>query len=293
MPSLHRRSFLHAGSLFLSTSLLSTGEIVAACTEATTMRAGLITDLHYADKPAAGSRHYRQTPEKLKAAGQVFRQEKIDQLIELGDLIDAAPSVSDEMSYLEVINDQLTELCGQRRYVLGNHCVDTLKKSEFLDTVGQEASYGSVQLEGAHLIFLDACFRSDGEPYQRRNFEWTDANIPEQELKWLEKDLESADGSVVVFAHQRLDVDNHYGVKNQRAVRRILEKSGKVRAVFQGHSHSNDLKVHNGIPYVTLVAMVEGESLQSNGYSVLRFHSNHSIELTGWEKQKSHRWLQP
>jgi len=54
---------------------------------------GLVTDLHYADKPAAGSRHYRESLGKIVEAGEQFEKDKPDFIVELGDLIDAADSV--------------------------------------------------------------------------------------------------------------------------------------------------------------------------------------------------------
>ena len=118
----------------------------------------------------------------------------------------------------------------------------------------------------------------------------TDANVPAAELEWLQSDLKSNKKPVIVFAHQRLDVRNSHGVKNNADVRKILESSSKVRAVFQGHSHQNDLKEINGIHYCTLVAMIEGSGHTNNGYSVLELESNGTIRLTGFRKQKSHKW---
>ncbi len=80
---------------------------------------------------------------------------------------------------------------------------------------------------------------------------------PTAELDWLEADLETA-GPTIVLAHQRLDVDTNVAVKNAAAVRERLEKSGRVLAVFQGHSHENDYSDLHGIHYCTLAAMVEG-----------------------------------
>lgn len=136
--------------------------------------------------------------------------------------------------------------------MLGNHCVGTLKKDEFLGGVEQEKSHYSFDRGGFHFVVLDSCFRGDGEPYGRKNFKWTDANIPAAELEWLKADLKATDKPVIVFAHQRLDVSNNHGVKNNADVRKILEASSSVLAVFQGHSHKNDLKEIGGIHYCTL-----------------------------------------
>ena len=151
--------------------------------------------------------------------------------------------------------------------MLGNHCVHTLTKQEFLDGVEQKKSYYSFDVGDFHFVVLDSCFRSDGEPYGRKNFEWTDPNIPAAEVEWLSADLKSTAKTTVVFAHQRLDVSNHYGVKNSAEVRNVLEASGNVLAVFQGHSHKNDPNEIGGIHYCTLVAMVEGSGAENNGYS--------------------------
>ena len=100
----------------------------------------------------------------------------------------------------------------------------------------------------------------------------------------------ASDRPVIVFAHQRLDVQNNHGVKNSAEVRKILESSGNVLAVFQGHSHQNDVKEIGGIHYCTLVAMVEGSGEESNGYSVMAVEPDGTIQVTGFRKQKSYGW---
>ena len=67
--SMQRRAFLRDGALVLTAGLASSSLLEAEDNELS-VRFGLITDLHYADKPPAGSRYYRETPEKLaEAAG--------------------------------------------------------------------------------------------------------------------------------------------------------------------------------------------------------------------------------
>lgn len=286
---LGRRAFLKHGTLVLTAASLSSSKLLAD-NEAPSMRVGLITDLHYADKAPAGTRHYRETLTKLEEAARQFKQEKPTFLVELGDLIDAADSVDVEQKYLKTINREFSAIGKNRHYVLGNHCVDTLKKEEFLGGVEQEKSYYSFDRGGFHFVVLDSCFRSDGKPYGRKNFKWTDANIPAAEIEWLEADLKATDKNVVVFAHQRLDVSNNHGVKNNVDVRKVLEASGKILAVFQGHSHQNDLKEIGDIHYCTLVAMVEGSGIESNGYSLMDIEPNGTIRLTGFRKQKDYKW---
>ncbi len=289
-----RRAFIRNGSMIL----LGAG---VGCSNVPTLfavepnakrqtRVGLVTDLHYADKPPAGSRHYRETLVKLEEAAARFHEDQPDFVVELGDFIDAADSVEVEKKYLQRINKDFTVLPGKKHYVLGNHCVHTLTKGEFLEGVGQQKSYYSFDQGGYHFVVLDSCFRSDGTPYGRKNFQWTDPNIPEEQVEWLRADLQAAGGKTIVFAHQRLDVSNHYGVKNCQQVRRVMEESGKVIAVFQGHSHKNDYNEIAGIHYCTLVAMVEGAGTENNGYSTMDLFEDGSIRIAGHRKQETYRW---
>ncbi len=286
---LGRRAFLQQGTLVLAAASLGSKKLLGA-EGAQDLRVGLITDLHYADKATAGNRYYRQTLEKLEKATEQFQQAELTFAVELGDLIDSVDSVDLDLGYLKTIDGRFSAICQDRHYVLGNHCVETLKKEEFLNEVAQERSYYSFDRGGVHFVVLDSCFRSDGVPYGRNNSQWTDANIPAAELEWLEADLVAVDKPVIVFAHQRLDVSNNHGVKNNAAVRQILESSERVLAVFQGHSHQNDLKEIGGIHYCTLVAMVEGEGVENNGYSVLEIKTDGTLVLSGFCKQMSRDW---
>ena len=286
---LGRRAFINNGMLVLASASLSPGKLFAG-EVSSRLRVGLVTDLHYADKPPAGTRHYRESLAKLQEAAIQFKRDEPAFLVELGDLIDAADSVKVEQRYLKTVNREFSAICGDRHYVLGNHCVDTLKKEEFLGEVEQEKSFYSFDRGGYHFVVLDSCFRADGVPYARKNFEWTDANLPPAELEWLEADLNATDKPVIAFAHQRLDVSNHYGVRNNADARKILESSGKVLAVFQGHSHQNDINEIGGIHYCTLAAMVEGSGDQNNGYSLMEIEANGTIRLTGFRKQNNYKW---
>lgn len=286
----NRRAFIQNGILLLTAGATADVTPLFAEEKADTLRIALVTDLHHADKPPAGTRFYRETIGKLEEAAAQFQKDQPTFAVELGDLIDAADSPEVELQYLKTVNNVFSSISKDRHYVLGNHCVDMLTKAEFLEGVGQKQSYYSFDRGGFHFIVLDSCFRSDGQPYGRKNSIWTDANIPTTELKWLEADLKATDKKSVIFAHQRLDVSDNHGVKNSPEVRGILEASGKVLAVFQGHSHQNDLKDIGGTHYCTLAAMIEGSGATNNGYSSIEIGRDGSIRLQGHRRQTSHDW---
>jgi len=285
-----RRSFLQAGGCLVLAGAQAAECPAHAADAAAELRIGLVTDLHYADKPAAGSRHYRETPAKLAEAAEKLADERIDVLVALGDLIDSIDTVPGELRNLELIHKQLAGIGEKQHFVLGNHCVDRLTKNEFLSVVGQEQSSYSFDHSGFHFVILDACFRADGEPYGRQNFKWTDANIPRSQIEWLEADLAAATTPVIVFAHQRLDEAKSHSVRNAAEVRKTLEQSGRVLAVFQGHSHYNSLQDLDGIHYCTLAAMVEGSGPGANAYGVLRISGDGTIRVQGFQQQKGYDW---
>lgn len=254
------------------------------------LRIGLVTDLHYADKPAAGSRHYRLAVERLERAVEAFDRAAVNAIVELGDLVDAADSVETELGYLKRINATLARAKAPRHYVLGNHCVDTLTKEQFLGGVGQEKSFFSFDLAGHHCVILDACFRADGKPYGAKNAQWDDANLSAGQLEWLAADLAATKLPTLVFVHQRLDATTKYAAKNAADARKILEASKKVLAVFQGHEHKNDHKEIGGIHYATLAALVEGGAKKDNAFAVLDVFAEGKLRVEGFAKQASYDW---
>ena len=94
----------------------------------------------------------------------------------------------------------------------------------------------------------------------------------------------------IVQAHQRLDATRQHSVRNAEAVRKVLEGSGKVACVFQGHSHQNDLQEIAGIHYCTLAAMVEGSGDENSAYARLDVLPGGSLSVAGFVKQKAYQW---
>lgn len=277
-----RRAFLRGG--VLSLAALGSGRLPGEDVKPL-FRAGLMTDLHYADKPPTKTRFYREATAKLDEAVEVFNREAVAFVVELGDFIDQAPSVEQEAAWLATMESHYAALKMPRHYVLGNHCVTTLTKAEFAAATKATGGHASFDHGGVRFLLLDACFRADGTPYGRNNFHWKDTCLPPAELAWLEAELKAAPGPVVVCAHQRLDGDKAHAVSNAAEVRALLEKSGKVTAVFQGHSHKNDYQQIQGIHYTTLVAMVEGSGAENSGYAMLEVLPDGALRVQGFRQQ--------
>lgn len=286
-----RRAFLHRGALALASAAGASAAVRRLLgreekAEDPSLRIGVLADVHYADKPASGNRAYRESIPRIREAVKRFAERKAEIAIELGDFIDEAETPEGELAQLKAIEAELAAFPGERYHVLGNHCIWTLTKEEFLGAVGAREAHHSFDRGGFHLVVLDACYRSDGVPYGRRNNEWTDADVPPAEREWLAEDLAKTDKRAIVFIHHRLDVDTGYAIRSAAAVRKILESSGKVIAVFQGHNHLNDHREIGGIHYVTLAAMVEGSGKESGAHGILEAYRDGSLLLDGYHEQE-------
>ncbi|MGC4045087.1 MAG: metallophosphoesterase [Armatimonas sp.] len=256
------------------------------------LRIALMTDIHYADTNPRCNRFYRESIFKVREAVNVLRPRMPHVAVHLGDLIDG-PQRRDslaEIQNLRTIEAEFRRLAPFRSYVLGNHCLNTMAKGQYLATVGQRKSYFSYDMGGWHIVVLDGCFREDGAAYAPGQFTWNNSEVPEPQREWLEADLARTNRPTVVFCHQRLDMEGNaqMGVHSSQIVRQILRRSGKVKAVFMGHSHANELKVIDGIPYATLRAMVEGSGPTNSGYSLLTLRNNGTVFLEGFRGHAFH-----
>ena len=294
-----RRTFLRsavtvaAGTTLASLSC-APAERAPSFSNLSSVRFGVVTDCHYADADPAGTRFYRQSLGKLSECVARMNAERVGFLIELGDFKDQnrPPVESRTLAYLREAEEVFRGFSGPRYHVLGNHDMDSLSKSQFLENVENSGidpgrSYYSFDVPGLHCIVLDANYRTDGGDYDQGNFDWTDANVPPHELEWLRQDLAAAKGRVVVFIHQLLDGKGPVYVKNAPEVRQILQESGRVLAVFQGHHHEGAYSRIEGIHYYTLKALVEGDGRDSNAYAIVEMQRDGNLIVTGYHKAVS------
>ena len=258
------------------------------------VRFGIVTDCHYADADTLGTRYYRESLDKLAECVKLMNPERVDFLIELGDIKDqnSPPVEQRTLSYLQAIEKVFQGFNGPTYHVLGNHDMDSISKIQFLTHVENTNiksghSYYSFDLNSLRCVVLDANYRADGTDYDHGNFDWTDANIPSEELDWLREDLAAAPGPVIVFIHQLLDGTGSLYVNNAADVRQILQSSGKVLAVFQGHHHLGSYSNIAEIHYYTLKALVEGSGPENNSYAITEVHPDSSIAITGYRKAVS------
>lgn len=219
--------------------------------DAPQLRLGLVTDLHYDGSAVRMNRLY--------SAITSLNRGNADALVLMGDLIDGHSEFSARRLLKEV-----AALCGSFSgplyYMPGNHDLDHLSKEGFFRGLGYAGNPAGFHfpMAGYDVVCIDGCFSPDGREYDRGNFEWQEACVPHEQLIWLKDYLSGCSKPVIAISHQRVDLGCTHAVQNHEAVRDVLRASGRVRAVFQGHQHADDLRVIDDIPYYTLSAFRDG-----------------------------------
>ncbi len=255
---------------------------------------GMVSDAHYANAEPIGSRYYKDSVPKMTECVSLMNEKKVDFLVELGDFKDEGKPANekDTLKYLKTIEGVYGKFIGPRFHVLGNHDADSISKEQFLfivENTGIErtSKYYSFDSGHLHFVVLDANYMADGSDYDHGNFDWTDCNIPREELAWLKKDLASTSRPTIAFVHQQLDGEGSHYIRNAAEVRLILQKSKKVLAVFQGHNHAGHYSHLEGIHYYTLKAMVEGAGKENSSYAIVEVDDKQNILVSGYRRANS------
>lgn len=234
------------------------------------MKIGLFSDPHYCDADEiGGGRRPRLSLNKIKEAMEAFKKEKVSCCFCLGDLTDNAHTETKETArqnlnlVMEIINSYGIPF----NLVLGNHDCLTLNRNDYKNENIHTPPY-IFETEKYNFIALDGNFRSDFRHFDEAGVVWDDSNLPPEQIEFLHKALLDSQKECVVLIHENLDptVQYQHIVKNAQEVREIIKNSGKVKMVIQGHYHEGSQRVIDGILYLTLEAMCQGEK---NSYKII------------------------
>lgn len=222
----------------------------------------LISDLHFGPETYHRGKLRKLTREgpKLAKAFVERMNESVspDLVVNLGDDIEDESREADLARYLEcqaILRQANAELVN----VAGNHDTIYLTRDDIAAAWKHEGQlHYSIDRHGFHIVVLHTFERKD-----------VDVRVPHAQLEWLAADLQKTDLPVVVLMHHSASEQDlgdsfwfhgvpHLALVKERAeLRSILEASGKIRVVVNGHVHRNHLDVIRGIPYVTIQSLIE------------------------------------
>jgi Icc protein len=226
------------------------------------VRFAVITDVHFG--PLA---HFDGKLRKLShEAGGLTREfvdrmnhvERPDLVLSLGDIVEDESREADLARYREYLSI-LGALDAPVLHVAGNHDQINLSEDDLRALWGHEGPlHYSWDFGGVHFAVLNTLETKD-----------VCVRLPDEQLAWLERDLAASSAPVVVVTHHPTSDQDLTGnrwferaphicrVAERKKLRAIVEASGKVVLVVNGHAHWNHFDLIGGIPYVTVQSLIE------------------------------------
>jgi len=226
------------------------------------VRFALITDVHFGTPASFGGKLRKLSHEAGRLTerfvARMNETERPELVINLGDVIEDSGLEADRENYRRFV-DILSGLDAPVLHVAGNHDTVHLAAAD-LKALWSHAGalYYSRDVAGVHFAVLHTEEIKD-----------VAVRLPDEQLEWLKSDLARASFPVVVLMHhpasEMVLTGNRWfenaphicRVAERRKLRAVIEASGKVVAVFNGHVHWNHLDVIAGIPYVTVQSLIE------------------------------------
>jgi predicted phosphodiesterase len=253
-------------------------------------RVGIIADAQFCDQDMMMGRYYRISLEKLHTAVDTFNAQKVDLVVNLGDLVDGRlesfPTVLREIDRLEM----------PVHHLLGNHEfweVPFHSQAGVLDSLGLASGYCDLELPGWRFLLLDgtdlaaysqgahrelteeAELCRDGLAGQSNAALWNGA-IGESQLAWMEwhlRDAEARGERVALFCHFPITPPGHpMTLWNDAELRILLSRHPPVKAWFAGHSHTGGYRFLEGIHHLTFGGMLM--TADSNSFAILDFYED-------------------
>ena len=228
------------------------------------MKIRLFTDVHYCHaEHLCKTRRPLLSMGKLRETMECFKENKVDVCVCLGDLTDNPKDSTKEetLSCLGEVMDIINSYNMPFLLVPGNHDYLMMTADQLSEAVGCQIPPYSIKFKECTLIVLDANYRESGNRFDVEGVKWTDSNLPPSQLEFLKNELEKAQNECIVLVHECLSplVEERHIIKNANKAREIIIDSQKVKTVISGHYHKGGDHNIDGVRYLTLPAMCEGE----------------------------------
>jgi len=198
--------------------------------------------------------------------------ERPDLVVNLGDVVEDESPEQDLERYREFLS-AVSALSAPLLHVAGNHDQIHLTPDDLRSLWSHTGPlHYSRSFGEATFVVLNTLETKD-----------VAVRLPAEQLAWLERELARASRPVVVLMHHPSSEQDLTGnrwfakaphicrLAERRELRRVIEASGKVVAVFNGHAHWNHLDVIRGIPYVTLQSLIENLDTDAPGRPAAAF----------------------
>jgi 3',5'-cyclic AMP phosphodiesterase CpdA len=269
---------------------------------------GLLADVQYADDDTNVEldRHFRGSPDKLRAALKDFDRHPLAFVAHLGDLVDH------DLENAPVVLDLLARCRVPVHHVLGNHdfrsridpsgCSD---RSAVLEAYGMTEPYSAFDCAGWRFLLLDTnevgvIENAPGTPEfaagrrlladlaarDRPNAHPWNGTLGAEQRGWLAEQLLDADRAglrAAVLAHHPVHPDHHDNLLDDHELKAWLAGFDALRVWFNGHQHAGGYGRFGRIHFLTLHGVVQSTS---NAYAVVATYADRMV-ITGYGREES------
>ena len=193
------------------------------------VKLGIITDLH--------QDIMHDAPARLKVFLDAMADKKPDALLQLGDF--ASPTKDNE-----VITKAFEQAHPRTMHVLGNHEIDGGHSFDAVAKIwGMRGRYYTENVDGLNLIILDGNEKPENHKSGYPSY------VGNEQLAWLETQLRTLSGPIIVFSHQPLAGPSC--IDNAKPVQELLSSAAdKVLLAVNGHTHIDHLERVDNVSYL-------------------------------------------
>jgi predicted phosphodiesterase len=224
----------------------------------------LIADIHKGQDKTEEGKHQKLSSRALSLlkylVGHCNKDIQPEFVVQLGNLIEDEDAEEDAENYDSVM-DALRALTMPLHVLVGDCDQVNLDIKKQRKSLKHPQLYYSFDSGAFHFVVLFSSATNH-----------SDIHVDQPQRKWLEADLAATDKQTILFIHHPIDDQDMSGnywyeknpeqcfVEERVELRDMLSRTGKVRAVFSGHVHRNNLEEHGGVHYVSLQSLVENVS---------------------------------
>ncbi len=205
-------------------------------------------------------------------------RERLDFVIQLGDIIDGRPRLEDSRRDLDAVLDVLGALAAPLWHVIGNHGL-AIPRPELEERLGLTRGYRSIRRDGFRFLLVDTMADAPVGDLAYRG------GVGEAQRSWLARELADAEAEgdeALVFAHHPLlgeASEPRFVVSDHEETLAVLEASRAAALWMNGHVHAGGYAERHGIHHVTLEGMVEAPPA-SNAWAVVEIRPA-EIDIVG------------
>jgi len=122
-------------------------------------------------------------------------------------------------------------------HAIGNHEVMSLSKADIQNLTGRK-NYYAVKIKGYNVIILDANYTEDEDNIDAKHADdfLYDGTLPENELEWLEDQVEKNNNNIIFVHHPLRELTNRNEVEEV-----IRDNKQRIIMIANGHKHPKTL----------------------------------------------------